>query len=263
MSDPSEKKRPFINLSLFTNLSESFSSDHGSKSPNSSSPLMDFNFKSQAKSPRNYFEGDVVGLGIVAAMNEKNDTHEASYSANSKTAKIAVSPRSLPIPIVPAKPVSKFSQPILETDEMELSETYTCVISHFGNNSIKKREYFDDKPQVTVTAAAAVAGDNWGYSQAFPVPSPPMYTGVVVGTGTGFQAASFLNFCNLCKKKLHGLDIFMYRGDKAFCSAECRFKQILSDEHNEKHVSGAPMSFDYSVSPCSAPGFYLAGVAAA
>ncbi|XP_043714025.1 FCS-Like Zinc finger 14-like [Telopea speciosissima] len=267
MSDPSGKKIPFINLSLFTNLSESISSDHGSKSPNSSSP-MDFNFKAQAKSPRNYFDGNVVGLGIVAAMNESNDTREGFYSSkSSRTAKLAVSPRSLPIPIVSAKPVSKFSGPISETDEMELSESYTCVISHFGNDSVKKREYFDDKLKGTVTAAAAAAvaaatGGNCGYSQVFPPSSPPMYAGVV-GTGTAFQAANFLNSCYLCKKKLHGLDIFMYRGDKAFCSAECRLKKILSDEHNEKCLSGALMSFDYSVSPCSAPGFYPAGVAAA
>ncbi|KAJ4963909.1 hypothetical protein NE237_023848 [Protea cynaroides] len=259
MSDYSGKKRPFINLALFANLSESFSSDHGSKSPYTSYP-MEFNFKVQVKSPRNYFEGNVVGLGIVAAM---NDTHEAFSSAKgSRAANIAVSPRSLPIPIVSAKPVPNFSEPISETVEKELSESYTCVISHFGNNSIKKREYFDDKTHVTVTAGGG-GGDYWGYSRGFPASLPPMDAGMV-GAGTViFQAADFLNSCYLCKKKLHGLDIFMYRGDKAFCSAECRCKQILSDEHNEKCVSGALKSFNYSVSPCSVPGFYPAGVAAA
>ncbi|KAF8400162.1 hypothetical protein HHK36_013458 [Tetracentron sinense] len=163
----SEKKRPSINLSIFTNLSESFSSDHGSKSPNS--PL---DFKSPTKSPRN-FEAGVVGLGIVAAMNEMNNTHEAfSCAKTSRAAKIALSPKSQPIQIVSAKPVAKFREPILEKDEMEL-------------------------------------------------------------------------------------------GDKAFCSAECRCQQILTDELKEKCGSGALKPFDYSVSPCSAPRLFSAGVVAA
>lgn len=239
MSDSSRKKRPSINLSLFTNISESFSSDQGSKSPYSN------------KSPRD-FEGGVVGLGIVAAMNELNDTHEAfSPTKTTRAAKIAVSPRSQPIPIVSAKPVAKFREPNLEKDEMELSESYTCVISHFGNkNSVKKREYFD-KPDGN-------NGNFWGNSGVF-FASPPKYSEAV----TVFKDADFLSYCHLCRKKLHGLDIFMYRGDKAYCSAECRGKQILSDERKENCRSEALKSFDYSVSPCSAPRLFSVGIAVA
>ncbi|XP_010508268.1 PREDICTED: uncharacterized protein LOC104784870 [Camelina sativa] len=45
----------------------------------------------------------------------------------------------------------------------------------------------------------------------------------------------FLESCSLCRKHL-GLnsDIFMYRGDKAFCSKECREEQIESDEAKER-----------------------------
>ncbi|OVA09443.1 hypothetical protein BVC80_8189g5 [Macleaya cordata] len=135
----SSSKRPSINLSLFINFSESFSSDQTSKSLNST------------KSPRT-FDNGVVGLGIVDAMNEVNDTHVSNLSN-----KISGSPRSQPIPIVSAKPIAKFRdkeildskklrEPILDKKEMELSESYTCVISHFGkNNSMKKQEYFDDQ----------------------------------------------------------------------------------------------------------------------
>lgn len=53
------------------------------------------------------------------------------------------------------------------------------------------------------------------------------------------------------------------RGEKAFCSAECRCKQISSDELKEKRGSGAKKPLDYSVSPCSSPMQFFAGVAAA
>lgn len=41
----------------------------------------------------------------------------------------------------------------------------------------------------------------------------------------------FLDTCFLCKRRLrHERDIFIYRGDTAFCSEECRHRQILRDE---------------------------------
>ncbi|XP_047321284.1 FCS-Like Zinc finger 3-like [Impatiens glandulifera] len=45
----------------------------------------------------------------------------------------------------------------------------------------------------------------------------------------------FLEACFLCHKPLlHNCDIFMYRGNKAFCSEECRQEQIDMD-YEEKH----------------------------
>lgn len=49
------------------------------------------------------------------------------------------------------------------------------------------------------------------------------------------EAAHFLQACFLCKRRLGpGRDIYMYRGDAAFCSAECRNEQIVIDELKEK-----------------------------
>ncbi|KAF0935820.1 hypothetical protein E2562_036304 [Oryza meyeriana var. granulata] len=43
--------------------------------------------------------------------------------------------------------------------------------------------------------------------------------------------SSFLQRCFLCHKELaDGKDIYMYRGDRAFCSVECRCRQIFMDE---------------------------------
>ncbi|WJX96185.1 FCS-Like Zinc finger 15 [Trifolium repens] len=45
------------------------------------------------------------------------------------------------------------------------------------------------------------------------------------------QKSTFLDQCFLCNKKLlPEKDIYMYKGDRAFCSVDCRCKQILRDE---------------------------------
>ncbi|KAF8084637.1 hypothetical protein N665_0709s0014 [Sinapis alba] len=46
----------------------------------------------------------------------------------------------------------------------------------------------------------------------------------------------FLRTCSLCNRNLcHRHDIYMYRGDNAFCSLECREKQIKLDERKVKN----------------------------
>jgi hypothetical protein len=54
-------------------------------------------------------------------------------------------------------------------------------------------------------------------------------------SGVTMETASFLKACGLCKRRLApGRDIFMYRGEIAFCSMECRQQQINQDELREK-----------------------------
>ncbi|RRT70477.1 hypothetical protein BHM03_00008558 [Ensete ventricosum] len=49
------------------------------------------------------------------------------------------------------------------------------------------------------------------------------------------QGSTFLEYCYLCRRKLQeGQDIYMYRGDRAFCSEECRCRQIFMDEESGK-----------------------------
>ncbi|KAH0645345.1 hypothetical protein KY284_033229 [Solanum tuberosum] len=54
---------------------------------------------------------------------------------------------------------------------------------------------------------------------------------------TLFPSSDFLRFCSSCKKRLDGKDIYMYRGEKAFCSLDCRSEAILIDEEMEKKVN--------------------------
>ncbi|KAG6529279.1 protein MARD1-like [Zingiber officinale] len=79
----------------------------------------------------------------------------------------------------------------------------------------------------TSTAASVCSGE-------FPAESPAAMIG---GAFEGFQVAEFLSRCNLCKKWLHGKDIYMYRGEKGFCSTECRYKQMIIDEKQEIYGS--------------------------
>ncbi|KAL8523488.1 hypothetical protein ACS0TY_013447 [Phlomoides rotata] len=49
------------------------------------------------------------------------------------------------------------------------------------------------------------------------------------------ETAPFLRVCWLCKRRLiPDRDIYMYRGDTAFCSIECRHQQMVQDERKDK-----------------------------
>ncbi|KAJ8509711.1 hypothetical protein OPV22_000145 [Ensete ventricosum] len=52
-------------------------------------------------------------------------------------------------------------------------------------------------------------------------------------TSASARRSTFLEHCCLCRGKLQqGKDIYMYRGDRAFCSEECRCRQIFMDEES-------------------------------
>ncbi|KAH9313978.1 hypothetical protein KI387_022605, partial [Taxus chinensis] len=58
-----------------------------------------------------------------------------------------------------------------------------------------------------------------------------------------FEPANFLDACYLCRRRLsHEKDIYMYRGDEAFCSEECRYQKIMSDERKERCPSSVSSS---------------------
>ncbi|KAM0963030.1 hypothetical protein ACFX15_021621 [Malus domestica] len=98
----------------------------------------------------------------------------------------------------------------LSVSEMELSEDYTCVISHGPNP--KTTHIFDN---CIVESSDGV----------------PEFSPGRKSNGSSYLSESFLSFCDNCKKNLgHGKDIFMYRGEKAFCSRECRYQEMLLEE---------------------------------
>ncbi|KAL0912475.1 hypothetical protein M5K25_018448 [Dendrobium thyrsiflorum] len=57
------------------------------------------------------------------------------------------------------------------------------------------------------------------------------------------ETAPFLRSCGLCKHSLNlGRDIFMYRGEIAFCSLECR-QQLMNQEDRMKNSAPATTTF--------------------
>lgn len=53
---------------------------------------------------------------------------------------------------------------------------------------------------------------------------------------------NFLDACFCCKRRLgEGRDIYIYMGDRAFCSPECRHQQIVMDEQQPEGCSQAAM----------------------
>ncbi|KAI3686017.1 hypothetical protein L1987_79686 [Smallanthus sonchifolius] len=63
----------------------------------------------------------------------------------------------------------------------------------------------------------------------------------------------FLTVCRLCNRRLiPGRDIFMYRGDSAFCSSECRQEQMIQDEKDKQPLLPKKLvsvDSEYSSSP--------------
>ncbi|KAJ4851064.1 hypothetical protein Tsubulata_048938 [Turnera subulata] len=86
-------------------------------------------------------------------------------------------------------------------------------------------------------AAAALAGDQQ------PLTDQHRFLAATVSPRTLHRRASadfletapFLKTCHLCNRRLvPSRDIYMYRGDSAFCSLECRQQQMSVDERKEK-----------------------------
>ncbi|EFH43143.1 predicted protein [Arabidopsis lyrata subsp. lyrata] len=56
------------------------------------------------------------------------------------------------------------------------------------------------------------------------------------GRSSPSSLSSFLGNCGFCKRRLApGRDIYMYKGDAAFCSIECREQQMEHDEDKTRN----------------------------
>ncbi|XAR54691.1 hypothetical protein NMG60_11029941 [Bertholletia excelsa] len=115
----------------------------------------------------------------------------------------------------------------LSQTEMELSEDYTCVISHGPNP--KTIHIFDDCV-VDLQSCYGVGG--------FSATGTREEKGLRSSRSMSYPSESFLSFCHTCKKNLgQGKDIYIYRGEKAFCSSECRCKEMMLEEVTGKMES--------------------------
>ncbi|CAN8300857.1 unnamed protein product [Cochlearia groenlandica] len=210
-----------------------------STSPTTTSPFFDV-FTTSPKSPldfkilpqiskrnisnsskRFFYEdnlGGSVGLAIVAAL-EKNSTTSVCRSEPNRSCM--------------SKPVMFMNQEEEEEEEEdeemfimdEEEEDYTLVTCHNGfNGSCKTRVY--DKDGVECYTSKVNEDDH----------RERLFVVDVCTESPVFHDLGFLNSCYLCRKTLHGQDIFIYRGEKAFCSTECRSSHIANDENKKRCI---------------------------
>ncbi|CAL0304816.1 unnamed protein product [Lupinus luteus] len=209
----------------------------------------DMNLKMQSSKGLKSYDHGGVGLGIVVALDEKSSEigREVLPKHVVSTTK---SNRSRPIQVHSVKNQHGFHQKGVNEIDVGSSEDYTYVTNHVANKNIT-RVYYDN-------------GDGGGIVRQNNVVvfrrTPP--TPIIVEPEPSFPTSDFLSSCHLCRKKLHGKDIYMYRGEKAFCSNECRSRQIMMDMCNEVCGSDSSMSLDLSNSPYTRGQMFSTGIAA-
>ncbi|XP_066363744.1 FCS-Like Zinc finger 10-like [Miscanthus floridulus] len=104
--------------------------------------------------------------------------------------------------------------------EVEQSEDYTCIIAHGPNP--KTTRIFGDCILEPCTLGDGV--------DAMEVKEGAESYWLVKCFDDGEPGEEFLSSCGSCKKKLDGNDFCIYRGEKAFCSRNCRDQEVLTEE---------------------------------
>ncbi|XP_020105270.1 protein MARD1-like [Ananas comosus] len=111
------------------------------------------------------------------------------------------------------------------------SEDYTCVISRGPNP--KTTHIFGDF--ILETRTEEIVSPLAVESSEEPILEP---------------CGGIFGMCGYCKKTLgEGEDIYMFRGEEAFCSSDCRerfIKEEIEEEMNTKHCSSSSFSSSYS-----------------
>lgn len=178
------------------------------------------------------------GLGLVAVVDSLADESEPETKLSNRTT--AVTKRvlfgsQLRIQIPPNPHCRQTGDSVRavgcvsETESpMELSESYTCVIYHGPNP--RTTHIFDNC--VVESCGGAVGSRALSQKKKSKIQEFPC----VYPESSNRRFHNFLRFCHNCGKNLEPeRDIFMYRGEKAFCSQECRSQGMMLDElgHSE------------------------------
>lgn len=115
----------------------------------------------------------------------------------------------------------------LSAKEIELSEDYTCIISHGPNP--KRTHIFGD---------CILECHNNDLTEFIKKEEPAIGSSQVPAFAEGsapYPSDKILSFCCSCNKKLvKEEDIYRYRGGKAFCSFDCGSEEILVGDELEK-----------------------------
>ncbi|KAI3460889.1 hypothetical protein Pfo_017552 [Paulownia fortunei] len=189
----------------------------------------------------NKSEPEAIGLALIDSLTEEKSDGNFSkpinrmvlFGSKLKVQIPAINPSSLSPVESPNSPAdfgiktrnSQFLSPFPDTPaknftrqlslkEMELSEDYTCVITHGPNP--KTTHIFDN------CIVESCCGEDINISD-----HKKMECGFETNVSTS-TSVNFLSFCHTCKDSLdQGKDIYIYRGEKAFCSHECRCQEMV------------------------------------
>ncbi|KAM7260315.1 hypothetical protein ACFE04_016056 [Oxalis oulophora] len=150
-----------------------------------------------------------IGLALIKNSDQANNTNKMVLFGT----KLRI---QIPPPITESKTES--AQDIktgrLSVSEMELSEDYTCIISHGPHP--KTTHIFDNCIVETYLCNLSAHHHHHHHHHT---------------NNTKEEEKNFLSYCHTCKKNLEQTnDIYIYRGEKAFCSQECRYEEMVLDE---------------------------------
>ncbi|CAA0832112.1 Protein of unknown function (DUF581 [Striga hermonthica] len=156
---------------------------------------------------KNQLKVQIPHINPTSSSLEPSPQSPAEFGIKTKNSKISS-------PFLESNPVNKDFTRQLSLKEMELSEDYTCVIYHGPNP--KTTHIFDDCV-VDDSCLGDHSEDSSDQCKAKMDHSED-------------SSPDFLSFCHTCKDILEqGKDIYIYRGEKAFCSHECRCEEMFSD----------------------------------
>ncbi|KAJ1384356.1 Zf-FLZ domain [Sesbania bispinosa] len=146
--------------------------------------------------------------GLVDALVDEKPADFSAKMRNSRLGKSAFGSANSALETSKSR-TRRVSTGCLSATEMELSEDYTRVISHGPNP--KTTHIFDNC--VVEGSCFHVGCTSSAIENVFP-------------------SETFMSFCFYCNKNLgQGIDIYIYRGERAFCSSECRYQGMLLEEN--------------------------------
>ncbi|CAA6666267.1 unnamed protein product [Spirodela intermedia] len=254
-----------LDLKVFSGLS-----GHFGRSPRSPASF---------EGPRKSWDSDRVGLGLIDSLSDKlppcrgppllgpSESRSILLGSQMKIISIpsprtrfdhllsegsATSPKSLPKNYVisshlggppPHRRLLRRLRPLLpgfvgslSASDIEQSEDYTCIISH-GPNPKTTHIFGDCILESDTSELAAFIGDTNMQGEEERRGSSWMLD--CAEDLVPLPSEDFLSVCYSCKKKLDGKDIYMYRGEKAFCSSSCRSQEIMDEEMEEEPATAS------------------------
>lgn len=135
---------------------------------------------------------------------------------------LAIKPNSLPITVGSGQGYVGS----LSAREIELSEDYTCIISH-GPNPKTTHVFGDYILECHSNELSNFDKENLGIKLPQEAKRPKHQT--------PYPLEEFLSICYSCKKNLEKADdIYMYRGEKVFCSFDCHSEEIFAEQETQK-----------------------------